>query len=112
VAATTEQREPNARTWERHWQSVSAVAIIGLLGWNLLTAHQSAVQLAALQESIAGLQARLTDISERTADRYTGEDAEKDFRVRDQILRDHQDRLREIERRLPPINAGDPRNGP
>lgn len=61
---------------EQHIGTIMQVAVIGLLGWSLVTTQQMTGDMAVLKVRVEALSATL---SQGTNDRYRGTDAARDF---------------------------------
>ena len=78
---------------ERHIQTILASLITLTIVWMATSVADTNSMLARQDEKIIAIQTQLFDLKSTTANRYTSQDAQKDFRLVDT-------RLGMIERRL------------
>lgn len=72
----------------RYLPAVLAAVAIGLVGW-------LAQEVVGMKAAISGLEMK---VELTTNNRYRGEDADRDFEARDRLLRNHEERIRDLER--------------
>lgn len=72
---TDTERRANSAI-EQHIGTILQIAVVGLLGWSLLTTQTMTKDLEVLKVKVEALNATIT---QGTNDRYRGTDAAKDF---------------------------------
>lgn len=80
---TEENSQPRPPQLERHVQSFLLGILSLVCGWLGLTVQESTVKIAALTERVAYLQ---NDQVQNRAGLYTSTDAQKDLRLRDEVM--------------------------
>lgn len=76
---------------------VRAVTVAAIIGGAVMLSNLSRDQ-AVIQADIRALASRVEDLRILTADRYTQSEAESDLRVLREEMRDHEARIRALER--------------
>lgn len=79
---------------ERHIQTILTMGVAALLAWQLSTIEEMRVELAILAGRVDALAARVDDAS---SDRYRTADANRDFALRDQVIRGLEGRIKRVE---------------
>ncbi len=79
---------------ERHIQTILTIGVAGLMAWQLTTIEEMRVELAILSGRVDALAARVDDAS---ADRYRTADANRDFALRDQVIKGLEGRIKRVE---------------
>ena len=79
---------------ERHIQTILTLGIVALMTWQLSTIEEMRVELAILSGRVDALAARVDDAA---SDRYSTIDAQRDFALRDQVLKTMDERVTRLE---------------
>lgn len=97
---TTEPEQSSgldARTLERHFQSIALTILAAVTGWFGMTVQDSTVKLATMAERLSNLERQLNTNSELL---YTARDAAKDWQLRDAMLNNLTNRITDLEAQL------------
>lgn len=86
---------------ERHAQTLIGIVVASLLGWVGVTVQDLTTTVARMEEKIVSLERQIDILQSNTRDRYTKQDASRDFGVFQKILDDHAERIRRLERKDP-----------
>lgn len=86
--------------YERHFQSFIGIIVIGVMGWVGYNVNESAKKIVALDIKVETLQEQIDDIEEGTRNRYTKQDATRDFELRDSNINSLLQRIDRLEQRM------------
>lgn len=86
---------------------VQAITIAGIVG-GYVAVGDLKTQTAVLQSKVEAMSIRLQDFRGAADDRYTGSQARRDMAPLLEKLSDHEERIRDIERRYNGGKGGDP----
>jgi hypothetical protein len=79
-----------APAFERHIQTAFSFVLTALVGWVGFSLQAALIDIATLQAHLKAIEDRITLAA---SDRYYGSDAERDFKLRDMSLHDHERRI-------------------
>ncbi len=82
---------------ERHAQTIVGALILAAVLWGGNTLQNVSVEVATLKVEITSLNTQIGLLQGLTSDRYTKQDATRDFRVRDAAMDELKARVRELE---------------
>jgi hypothetical protein len=85
--------------FERHAQTIIGGLILAAIVWGGATLQSISLDVAKLNVEISALKDQIETLQGQTVDRYTKSDATRDFRIRDETLRDIKERLKSLEQR-------------
>ena len=92
---------PPRSIWERHFQTFIGMAILAVGVWVVDTTQDQTVALAVQTEKIRVLTLRIDRLAALAVDRYTANDADRDFEAVNTALdrlRARMDRIEEIKK--------------
>lgn len=92
------EEPPKKTTFERHAQSLVQVFIAGICAWMAMTTSNTATEVAVLSERMVAMKIQISRLENGTSNRYTADDAKRDFTIRDEKIKDLQSRVRLLER--------------
>lgn len=92
-----ELAERRVSTIEQHIGTILQVAVVGLLGWSLLTTQGLSKDMEVLKVKVEAMSASM---AQGTADRYRGNDAARDFAAVRQEMQFLERRLAGLEAKI------------
>jgi outer membrane murein-binding lipoprotein Lpp len=90
---------PQKTAFERHAQTIIGGLILAAVLWSATTIQSLSVSVATLTTQVSSLQREINALQGQTVDRYTKQDAARDWSVRDAQIQDHRERIRALEKK-------------
>jgi hypothetical protein len=92
-----EEYRERRSTIEQHIGTILQIAVVGLLGWSLLTIQGMSKDMEVLKVKVESMNSTMT---QGTTDRYRGTDAARDFAAIRQELQFLEKRLNAVESKV------------